>query len=264
MFILRGFVGALFDLPFKAIRNQIGDPASAQLIPAVVHQTWEANSFGRRHRHSISHFRQVNPELSFVLYDKNQRDDYMLQNWKHRLIHEIYTRSIYGTLKADIFRYCVVHDLGGYYFDISKGTKSSITAMHAADDVGLISFENNKIAGSPAQMKILRPSNLIIQWGFGFVAGHEILLRQIERMERSYPEFLGKTFSSPKAAILDFSGPISFTKTVHEFAKDKGLEKISQKDVDFAGQGIYSLWGSGARFLKFPSYANAKDTAIFI
>lgn len=264
MFILRGVVGAVFDFPFKAINNQIGNSASAQRIPAVVHQTWETNSFGRRHRRSISDFRQVNPDLSFVLYDKNQRDDYMLQNWNHRLIHEIYSRAIYGTLKADIFRYCVVHDLGGYYFDISKGTKSSITAMHESDSVGLVSFENNKIDSYPGGINILRPSNLIIQWGFGFAAGHEILLRQIERMERLFPEFIGKTFTSPKSAILDFSGPISFTKTVHEFAKDKGLERIAQKDLDFAGQGIYSLWGSGARFLKYPSYAQAINTGIFL
>lgn len=264
MVILRRLVGAVFDLPFEAINNQIGQLGRAQQIPAFVHQTWETNFFGRRHRRSIRNFRQVNPDLSFVLYDKKQRDDYMHQNWNHRLINEVYNRAIYGPLKADIFRYCVVHDIGGYYFDISKGTKSSITSMHDADAVGLISFEKNKLVGSMGPDNLLLPSNLIIQWGFGFSAGHEILLKQIESIESSFPQFLGKKFSSPKAAILEFSGPISFTRTLHKFATEKSLEKISQTDVDFGGQGIYSLWGSSARFLQTPSYARAVDTAIFL
>ena len=45
----------------------------------------------------------------------------MEKNWGKQNISKIFFKFINGPLKSDIFRYCILYDQGGYYFDISKG-----------------------------------------------------------------------------------------------------------------------------------------------
>lgn len=251
------------DLPFRPIGNQVGLNPRNQSIPPTVYQTWENKSFGRRHILSMKKFRGLNSNLNFVLYDKTEREAYMKEHWGGREIHEIYRRATFGPLKADIFRYCIIFEKGGYYFDISKGVNSALTSMHSADAKGLLSFEKNKLHGSPGPDNVLMPLNLVVQWGFGFAPNHKLLIRHIENMELNFPRYVGRRFESPKSAILDFSGPRAFTRTVHEFARNEGLEGIDQLPEDFGSRGIYSMRGSSSRFLANPSYAKVRNAAIF-
>jgi mannosyltransferase OCH1-like enzyme len=253
---------AFIDSPFRRLENQIANPPIMQRIPPTVFQTWETKSFGRRHLQAIKRFREINRDLNFVLLDKNERDAYMRENWHGKPILDIYTRSLFGTLKADIFRYCIIFQKGGYYFDISKGTKKSITSLHSRDAKGILTFENNAYMIGQVVEGIRHPQNLIVQWGFGFEAGHPILEDQIKSIENAYPDFARKVFKEPKKAILEFSGPVSFTRTVHNYSKKKTLEEIDQLGIDFFGQGIFSLSGSESRYKVAPNYAMAKNLPI--
>lgn len=257
-------VATLFDFPFRECRNRQSSEHRQQTIPPIVYQTWETKKLGRRHLRSIERFRDANSDLSFVLLDKFERDAYMSKNWSHSVIYEIYNRALFGALQADIFRYCMIYDRGGYYFDISKGTKVAITSLHDSSAEGLISFENNLSEIGKGPENLLKPSNLVIQWGFGFAPGHLILARHIERLEQTFTNFLGRKFLSPKSAILEFSGPVAFTSTVHEFALQNSMSAVTQLDIDFSSQGLYSLNGAGSRFIRYPSYASVRDSAIFL
>ena len=50
-------------------------------------------------------------------------NEYMENNWKNNEIYEVFKNSLIGPLKTDIFRYCILFDKGGYYFDISRSCK---------------------------------------------------------------------------------------------------------------------------------------------
>jgi len=186
----------------------------------------------------------------------------MRDSWGERLVSEIYFRSQFGALRADIFRYCLIYDLGGYYFDISKGTDFSLTALHSHDSLGLITYEQNKFNGPPGPPSLALQNHLVAQWGFGFMAKSKVLNLQIERIEQAYESYLGKVFSNPKLAILEFSGPISFTRTIHEMARNESLERICQAGIDFHGHGIFALRGSESRYLIARGYASARNRPI--
>ena len=80
------------------------------------------NKFGKTHAKSILKFRELNKNLSFIYMIQIKMIDYMekkfmgKQNFKN-----IFKNSLIGPLKSDIFRYCILYDQGGYYFDISRG-----------------------------------------------------------------------------------------------------------------------------------------------
>jgi mannosyltransferase OCH1-like enzyme len=167
-------------------------------------------------------------------------------------------------MKADIFRYCIVYDRGGYYFDISKGISAKITDLHSANAREFLSFEKNSVPASWTQnsnLDLIRPNNLLIQWGFGFEPKHEILGILIKQICTESEKFEKKYFSSPKAAILELTGPIAFTRAVWKYMGEFD-QRIYSLDFDFDGLGIYAMKGAGARHLKFPSYAHATNMMI--
>jgi mannosyltransferase OCH1-like enzyme len=256
----------LVDYPFKTLQNQVAVNPRLQKIPNSVTQTWEENAFGRRHFASINRFRSLNLDLNFWLFDAAARNEYMRKNWSDHPIQEIYEQAIFGPLKADIFRYCIIFERGGYYFDISKGLNSSIISLHSPEASGLISFEGNENTDgfSPARAHgVLRPEKLVIQWAFGFTPKHDALAILISDIVGNFPAYSDGIFAVPKDAILEFSGPKAMTRALHKYFIRVPDNSIAQLDLDFAGHGIYSLRGSGARHHRFPSYASIRDSKLF-
>ncbi len=112
----------IFDYPLAPLCSANANSANSVArsdfrIPPVVYQTWEENLFGRRHLRALERFREINGDLQFILMDRTQRDAYMAESWGHHPVHAIYRGAQFGPMRADIFRYCLLHERGGYYFD---------------------------------------------------------------------------------------------------------------------------------------------------
>jgi len=234
-------------------------------IPAVVYQTCEYNLFGKSHIEALNRFRHSNKGLSFYTYDARKRNRYMLENWGSHPIYDIYKRANYNVIRADIFRYCIVYDKGGYYFDINKGVDGAVLKLHGKDVDGIISFEGSHNLIQPdlnVARKLQHPDKLIIQWGFGFKKKNVILKAMIDNICDSYPLYKNKVFDSPKFAILSFTGPGMFTKTVTDFLAKHDMDKISQIGIDFNGKGILYMKGSRVVNQKKKHYSTASKTII--
>jgi mannosyltransferase OCH1-like enzyme len=263
MTLLSTILSPILDIFFIPLENQKAKFPRQQKIPPIVYQTWETQDFGRKHAKSMVEFRRKNDDLDFFLFDRHERDCYMQKTWGDRLISEIYFRSEFGALKADIFRYCLIYDKGGYYFDISKGLGNRLTSLHSPDAEGIITYENSDYLGGVGPAVLSHPGNVVVQWGFGFAPKAGLLELHIQRLEASFDDFLGKTFENPKMAILEFTGPIAFTRSLHIFARSAAnMANIVQRGKDFDGYGIFALPGSGSRYFRSPSYANVKNRAI--
>lgn len=240
---------------------------SARKIPSVVYQTWEDKKFGKNHLQEIYRFRNLNPELDFILLDRNQREDYLHQQWRDHPIFSIYQKSLFGPMKADIFRYCLLAERGGFYFDISKGCSVPLRELYRQNTEALITFEpheNPELIQSPALKYLQHPTKLVLQWGFGFAPQHPILVKMIENICLHYPRYQGKVFASPKNAIRELTGPLMFTRTVHEVLSQGALPNLEQCGIDFNSHGIFALKGSKVRYMTAPAYTKAKDRPIVL
>jgi len=253
------------ELPWQTIKNIYRPQDNSQLIPKNIYQTWENKLVGKNHYKSIQDFISVNPDLSFHYFDKDERDFYIKEFWGSHFISEIYSRAKFGQIKADIFRYCILAERGGYYFDISKGCKKQLSKLHNPNATALISFESNYCGILPDLENIYFfqcPERYLLQWGFGFIANHPFLIRTIDNICKAYPIFKGKLFSDPKSALISFSATGMFTKSVREVIKEGFVDPICQKGIDFDGEGIFIMPGSHARYLMFPDYADRKNEII--
>jgi mannosyltransferase OCH1-like enzyme len=258
--VIRSMVEAF---PFSQVKDQIPTLKMETPIPNQVFQTWEFNSFGRVHCKSINEFRKINSSSAFFLFDREQRDSYMRNNWGQSPIAEAYFRAQYGVLKADIFRYCVVYQYGGYYMDISKGLSCKFQDLHRPTDCALITFEQNKNSLTNKNDLVSFPDNLVAQWAFGFSKQHPLLAAQIQSIEDNYVDFFDKPVQNPKLAILELSGPHSFTRNFHKFMTSVESSFTSQAGIDFIGRGIYSLSGSASRYLQVRGYAKDRNMPLF-
>jgi mannosyltransferase OCH1-like enzyme len=256
------------ELPLRPLGDR---PATttplASKIPPIVFQTWEDRLFGKTHLRELATFRELNPELTFLLWDRAQRDDYMRAHWGHHPVSEIYQQAQFGPMKADLFRYCLLADRGGFYFDISKGVSVPLRRFYGTDTDALITFEPhaNPAPGNPATAaNLLHPDKLVLQWGLGFAPGHPIPLRTIANICEAYPTYKGRTFASPKSAILAFTGPAMFTRSVHDVLAMGPLPNMAQAGIDFDGHGIFAMKGSKVRYMTAPAYTKAKDQPIVL
>ena len=189
----------------------------------------------------------------------------MFERWGDHEVYTVFTNARFGQIEADLFRYCILHDRGGFYFDISKGLSAPLCGLLTAEGDGLITYENIECPidpGLPNYERLLNPDKLIAQYGLGFVAGHLALSLVIDNVCKDYPFFRNKTFASPKDAILSLTGPRMFTRSVREYVSRTADNGLIQVDVDFGGTTIWSMKGSSARYWSAPAYKDARNEVI--
>jgi len=260
------FIKRITEYPLKKLEDSKTSAKIDNLIPNNVYQTWENKFFGKNHLKEIHKFRNINKNLNFYLYDKKNRDDYMKHSWKNNDIYNIYQEAKFGQIKADIFRYCMLYDRGGYYFDISKGCKIPLTDLHQSNSEALICNEPI-YSTSPPNNKIFNllkyPFNNFLQWGLGFKKKHILLKMMINAIVEDYPNYANKSFYIPKIAILNLTGTNQFTKKTREYLEIYGDKKIIQAGIYFNNKGIFSMKGSRVRHHLIKEYADLRNMPIF-
>ena len=262
----------VFDYPLAPLSDVVSNSKAAASakefsIPPVVYQTWEENLFGRRHLRALERFRKDNQDLRFVLMDRAERDAYMAESWGHHPVHAIYCGAQFGPMRADIFRYCLLHECGGYYFDINKAVTVPIRSLHAPDTTAFLSHEHSECTVLPSRRTLdlmPLPGHYIAQWAFGFAPQHPFLARTIAYICEFADAYANRTFSTPKSAILQLTGPGMFTRAVRDsLDQDPSVAlQMTLLPPAFAGAGDVNIEGSDVRYLRQPPYFRKRNQPI--
>lgn len=239
--------------------------ATPGAIPAQVVQTAPTRWIHREHAEAITRFRDLNPDLRHVVFDQEKTDAYMATAWGDHPIYSVYDRALFGQMKADIFRYCVVFDQGGYYLDINKAIMRRLRELHSAEDHALWSFEKNGaivFPEKPVVPRLLHPEKLILQWGFGFAPQHPVLQLVIDRIVQTSEYFGSKEFNRILPTVVMFTGPGAFTWAVRKYLSRKTSSGVAQHPPDFSETGITRLHRSDFAFQGAKHYSKYKHTRV--
>jgi len=261
------YIKKFSEYPLQRLNDQISKIQDDYVIPPIVYQTWENNLFGKTHYRQILKFRETNHDLTFLLFDKKKRDEYMIERWSDHEILKVYQKAKLGVMKSDIFRHCILYDQGGYYFDISKGAQVSLRSLHSKSTEALISNEPVECIIPPHNnlfKKLNHPHNNFLTWGLGFKKNHQIPKMMIEAISSDYKHYLGKIFSRPKLAVLSLTATGQFTKIVRDYILNNEFDdnQLIQSGIYFNGKGIFSMKGCRVRHHLVPSYADLKEISI--
>ena len=221
------------EYPLVTLDDQKASRPPNQKITPIVYQTWVDNKFGKTHARSLLNFRNINKNLSFKLFTNSMMEQYMQQKWGHKNIYTIFKNALIGPLKTDIFRYCILYDQGGYYFDISRSCKIPLTKLHNKNSKFIITYEDTNWFIPPNNKNVFllkRPFSHILQWGLAFEKKNKFLELLIKEISKSYPFYKNKIFENPKLAILNFTGPGMYTKVMRDYLSK--CKKNDYKELD--------------------------------
>ena len=251
------------EYPLQYLGDKIdNEGANNFIIPKNIYQTWENNLFGKTHYKELINFRNLNSNYNFFIFDKNKRDQYMKKYWGENEIYPVYKKARYGQMKADIFRYCILYERGGFYFDISKGCSICLDQLYKANSEAVISNEPIECIIPPEKSifrELKHPWNNFLQWGFGFKKNHILLKMVIDAISNDQQFYTNVIFHKPKTAVLSLSATGQFTKIVREYFAIYGFDKIVQAGIYFNNYGIFSMKGSGVRHHLIKEYADIRD-----
>jgi len=259
------FLKRLTEYPLVQLNDYLIVSNSKCKIPKIVYQTWENRFFGKTHYKELIKFRNLNKNYSFLLFDKLKRDSYMQEHWGKHEIFKVYQMSKFGQMKADIFRYCILFERGGYYFDISKGYSESLDNLSSPNTEAIISYEPVECIIPPNKklFQILKyPHKNILQWGLAFSKNHPILEMVINAIVNDYHFYIDKIFDIPKTGVLSLTATGQFTKIVREYIQENGTENLIQAGVYFNQKGIFSMKGSRVRHHLIKEYADERNKSI--
>tara|TARA_B100000900_G_C20495102_1_gene681246 strand:- start:296 stop:1114 length:819 start_codon:yes stop_codon:yes gene_type:complete len=253
------------EYPLVEIEDQFAVNPPKQKISPIVHQTWINQKFGKNHARSINSFRKINQNLSFKIYTDKDISNYMNSHWSKHKIYKIFCNSLIGPLKTDIFRYCILYEQGGYYFDISRGCSIPLTQLHKKNTRFILTYEDTTCFIPPLNKKIYnlkRPFNHILQWGLAFEKNNKFLEMLLQKIVSVYPFYKNKIFENPKLAILNFTGPGMYTHVMRDYISKTSMKHVTELDYKFNNNGIFKLKGSQIRYQIQPSYTYFKNKKI--
>ena len=130
------------------------------MIPKKIYQTWNTQQLPEKIEKLHSKMRKKNSTFEHIIYTDEQMNDYIGSN-ADKEIKDAYWKMNHIVAKADIWRYTILYNNGGIYFDIDSEIVGSLDNLINDEDDAIISPEINE--------------NLFIQWGLIFGKHHIIL-----------------------------------------------------------------------------------------
>jgi mannosyltransferase OCH1-like enzyme len=240
-------------------------PASEQAIPRIIYSTIGKKSIRRAHFDAINEFRDTNPEYKFVIFDDSEAHDYIASKFRGEKILDLFERSTFGPMRADILRVALMLFEGGVYIDISKRLKKPLMQTIPPSASFVFAHENNEIPshyGIKTDPKVLVDHRkLIVQWCMMSCPNNPIFETMIESIERDSMEYEGKSFKNPKQAILELTATYQFTKAVWKHLTNE-RNVWHYAGIDFQENEYVLIKGSFSRNPLRPHYASISNKAI--
>jgi mannosyltransferase OCH1-like enzyme len=85
-------------------------------IPPLIHQTWKNASAPLRWRHLVESVKRNHPGWAYRLWTDEEMDAHVRTG--HPALYPVYVAFEKNVMRADVFRYVLMHDLGGLYCDL--------------------------------------------------------------------------------------------------------------------------------------------------
>ena len=178
-------------------------------IPCVIHQTWNTHQLSSHQAEVATTWKLKNPKCEYKLWNDTETAELCRQK-SPDLIWPIW-EALSPVQRADIFRYLVLWDQGGYYADIDCRCTKPIAEFPVPKDASMIvGYEAAHRLGEKERKSVqFARVEQFENWFFASAPGNPVLLRALEIVRE---KFLWKVQDT-----VDFTGPGSFSDAVHEF-----------------------------------------------
>ena len=231
--------------------------------PCVVHQTWKSHELSVEQQSYAETWQKKNPGCEYRLWNDTELAE--LCRTKSPKMWSIW-ESLSPVQRADVFRYLVLWDQGGYYADIDVRLEKPIAEFPVPKDVLMIAgYEAGRRLAEEERKRVkFARVEQFQQWFLASAPRHPVLLRCLDIV---HEKFLWKIQNT-----IDLTGPGSFSDAVHEFlaqgtSKELHLQQdVKAKRLSFPseteyGSGEWNIWLLASGRTEGAGYAIKDDNA---
>ena len=212
-------------------------------IPNIIHQTFIDKKLPPDIAAIVLRNKRMCSHCKFIFYDDNDCDNFIKSRFNER-IYNAYKKinNVYGAMKADFFRYCILYRIGGIYLDIKSVINYPIFKLINKDDTCVLDIPRN----DREPYRFFSPT--YEQWLLMFSPNHPYLLEMINTMveyiENNYIPRLENYNLNIKQKILHITGPDAFTKAINNYIK-KNNNKNLHRSIDYDKYFNVNILGEG-------------------
>lgn len=160
---------------------------------------------------NIDYIKNLNPDWEYIIYDDNDIVEYLKTNFPSEIL-DVYNKinPAYGPARADFFRYLLMYNEGGAYFDIKSAMKYPLNKIVKYDDQYILSHWPCKCQTEYTDNKY----GEIQQWYIITTPKHPYLKAVIEKVIDNITNYNLEKIGTGKLAVLKVTGPIAYTNAI--------------------------------------------------
>jgi len=202
-------------------------------IPNIVHYTFASTILPKEICTVIELNKQMCKGCNFIFYNDNDCDAFIKKYFNEKVYSAFDSiNPVYGAMKADFFRYCVLYILGGIYIDIKSLIKTPIFSLLTKADTCLLDIPRTN----------LEPWRSVTgatyeQWLLIFSPKHEYLSEMIHQtteyiLSKYIPQIKGYSNLNTKQKILNITGPDAFAVAINKSIQ-KHNNQLLHRCIDY-------------------------------
>lgn len=210
-------------------------------IPPFIHQTWKTASVPLRWRHLVKSVKRNHPGWTYRLWTDEAMDAHVRAT--HPALFPVYRAFEKGVMRADVFRYVVMHDFGGLYCDLDYeflrpypyGDAQVVLGEERSRDHGdghlqVANYVFASVPGHPLWKDMLDD----------LVANPPVVRTVDDIVAATGPGFLTRVFLANRAR---YEGVVLNAKPVFSPQRARGRSEAARL-VEAGAYGIHHAWGS--------------------
>ena len=177
-------------------------------------------------------------EINLDVYSNKNINKFMFDNFKTKLIYEIYKKSQIPVQKIDIFRICYAFKNGGIWLDL----KSEICIRKTLDLILKPENKNGLLMYEPRKIDVIKKkgqenyisTEFVIHNGFFYLPKDSFFINEIlNNIEEDYLYFQDVLLSEPKQGMMNLTGPHQFTRSFHKLNSNNQPTLVSQEEISW-------------------------------
>lgn len=183
-------------------------------IPKIIHQCFP-------YKHDLPRLvvdiqdslKKLNPDWEYRLYDDQDMLDFIEGNFDSQ-VRQAYLKinPLYGAARVDLFRYLLIHKVGGAYFDIKSSAARPLDDIIDGHDYVLapwmpISMDNWFISADTSHGHLQ-------QWHILGAPGHPFLQAVIDAVLRNIDDYSVEGWGVARRGVFGLTGPKAYTQAI--------------------------------------------------
>jgi len=246
--------------------------AKPNLIPQSIYQTYSTSA-----KYLASGFqncsqdvlRQLNPSWDYQLFFDDDIENYIKSTWGNTMwtLYQSIHPS-FGASRADLFRYLLLYDRGGVYFDAKSHCTRPLDKVLRADDEYILGHWRIPYKKEEVHLKLgeyvnwfiaARPRHPFLKKVISTVLHNLVALHKKPKMSYSLGSFDFRTGEwDVKEMVLNTTGPIAYSLAIESVqAAHRNIGVVEDSGITYTCRPHVSMYQFSASPLVVPSSAIA-------